>query len=56
VLFLMFQVYSGYRFVVRAHELGKFIAIVNIGPTRADGLAHVKVDGRCSDVLKKIEM
>jgi NAD-dependent deacetylase sirtuin 4 len=52
----MFQVYSGYRFAVRARQHGKMIAIVNIGPTRADDLAHIKVDGRCSDVLKNIEM
>lgn len=48
------HVYSGYRFVVRASELGKPIAIVNIGPTRGDKHAHVKVDGKCSEALAKL--
>ena len=32
-------VYSGLRFVRRAHELGLPIGIVNVGPTRGDALA-----------------
>lgn len=48
------HVYSGYRFVVRAKELGKLIAIINIGPTRGDAHALLKVDGNCSDVLRKL--
>lgn len=36
-------VYSGFRFVRRASERGVPIAIVNLGPTRADALADVKV-------------
>lgn len=42
--------------MVRARDRGKLIAIVNIGPTRADELAHIKVNGRCSDVLQKVEI
>ena len=49
------QVYSSYRFVHRAHSQGKSIAIVTIGPTRADDLAQVKIDARCSDVLSQIK-
>jgi NAD-dependent deacetylase sirtuin 4 len=37
-------VYSGYRFVRRAAERGVPIAIVNLGPTRGDELAAVKVN------------
>ncbi|NP_001084634.1 sirtuin 4 L homeolog [Xenopus laevis] len=48
------QVYSGYRFALKAQELHLPIAILNIGPTRADHLATVKVIGRCGDVLPHI--
>lgn len=48
------HVYSGYRFILRANELGKPIAIVNIGATRGDKFAHIKLSGKCSDVLSKI--
>ena len=44
-------VFSGYRFVRHAAALGIPIAIVNRGPTRADDLATVKVDGGCSELL-----
>lgn len=37
-------VYSGRRFVVRAAELGRPVAIVNEGPTRADDLAAIRLD------------
>jgi NAD-dependent SIR2 family protein deacetylase len=36
-------VYSGFRFVRRAHELGLPIGIVNLGPTRGDELAGARV-------------
>lgn len=45
------QVWSGLRFVRRAAELGQPIAIVNLGPTRGDDLATVRVDARVGDVL-----
>ncbi|XP_046455098.1 NAD-dependent protein deacylase Sirt4-like isoform X2 [Daphnia pulex] len=48
------HVYSGYRFIVRASELGIPSAIVNIGPTRGDKFASVKLNAKCSEVLKKI--
>jgi len=46
-------VWSGFRFVKRAFERGLPIAIVNIGPTRGDELATVKVEGECGDVLRE---
>ncbi|XP_068094808.1 NAD-dependent protein lipoamidase sirtuin-4, mitochondrial [Hyperolius riggenbachi] len=48
------QVYSGYRFALQAQEKKIPIAILNIGPTRADHLAVVKVTARCGDILPKI--
>ena len=47
------MVYSGYRFARRAAELGKPIAIVNKGKTRADELAHLKIDDDCSTILER---
>lgn len=46
------SVYSAYRFVLQAVEEGKKIIIVNIGPTRADKYAHLKISVNCSDILK----
>lgn len=45
------QVWSGLRFVRRAAERGLPIALVNLGPTRADALASVRIDARVGDVL-----
>jgi len=45
------HVYSGRRFVQRAAERGIPIAVVNQGPTRADDLASVRIDGSISQVL-----
>jgi NAD-dependent deacetylase sirtuin 4 len=44
-------VFSGYRFVRRAAERAMPVAIVNLGPTRGDALAQVRVDARCGQVL-----
>ncbi|HET9892202.1 MAG TPA: NAD-dependent protein deacetylase [Mycobacterium sp.] len=44
-------VFSGYRFVRHAAALGIPVAIINRGDTRGDGLAAVKVDGGCSELL-----
>ena len=44
-------VFSGFRFVKRAHAAGKPIGIVNLGPTRGDPLADVKVEGRAGEVV-----
>lgn len=44
-------VYSGRRFLMHAHKLGKPIAIVNAGPTRGDEYASVRIDADVCDVL-----
>uniref|UniRef100_F1L8U6 NAD-dependent protein deacylase n=1 Tax=Ascaris suum TaxID=6253 RepID=F1L8U6_ASCSU len=48
------MVMSGFRFVQRAHVRRMPILIVNIGPTRADHLATVKVSAKCTDIIKYI--
>ena len=48
------QVYSGYRFILRAHQLNKPTTIINIGPTRGDKFAQVKLSGNCSEILSKL--
>lgn len=45
------MVYSGYRFCERAHALGKPIAAINLGATRADPLLAVKLHAACGDAL-----
>ncbi len=45
------MVFSGFRFARRAAELGKPVAIVNRGRTRADELATLKIDADCESVL-----
>uniref|UniRef100_A0A3Q4C0Q4 NAD-dependent protein deacylase n=1 Tax=Mola mola TaxID=94237 RepID=A0A3Q4C0Q4_MOLML len=49
------QVYSGYRFLLAASDRKMPIAILNIGPTRADHLTELRVSGRCGDVLSVIQ-
>ena len=49
------QVFSGYRFALRAQELNKPIAVINIGPTRADTFSNiVRLKARAGDVLPRI--
>ena len=48
------EVFSGRRFVYRAQQEGKPIAIINIGPTRADDVATVKVEGQIGEVLPRL--
>jgi NAD+-dependent protein deacetylase sirtuin 4 len=47
-------VFSGRRFVYGARKAGIPIAIVNLGPTRVDELADVKVDGQLGSVLPAV--
>ncbi len=47
-------VWSGFRFVRRAADRGIPIAIVNIGPTRGDELATIKVEAKCGEVLPEV--
>ncbi|KAF7664355.1 hypothetical protein LDENG_00180070 [Lucifuga dentata] len=49
------QVYSGYRFLLAASDRKIPIAILNIGPTRADHLAKLKASGRCGEVLSALQ-
>ena len=44
-------VFSGYRFVRRAAELGKPIVVLNSGTTRADRFAELKLEGSCGALL-----
>jgi NAD-dependent deacetylase sirtuin 4 len=47
-------VYSGFRFVRHAHEAGVPIAIVNLGPTRGDELAVVRIAAPVGHVLPRL--
>ncbi|TFV53075.1 NAD-dependent protein deacetylase [Blastococcus sp. TF02A-35] len=47
-------VMSGYRFVLRAAKLGVPVAIVNVGPTRGDARADVRVDAPLGLVLPEL--
>ena len=47
-------VFSGYRFVKRAHEQHKPIAIVSLGETRADALALVCMQHKLGDALPEL--
>ncbi|HET7463615.1 MAG TPA: NAD-dependent protein deacetylase, partial [Longimicrobium sp.] len=47
-------VYSGRRFIYRATEQAIPVAVVNLGPTRADDVAAAKVEGRLGEVLPRV--
>jgi NAD-dependent deacetylase sirtuin 4 len=47
-------VYSGRRFVYRAGEIGMPIAVMNVGPTRADDVAAVKVEAPLGETLPAV--
>ena len=47
-------VFSGRRFVLRARQQGKPVAIVNVGPTRGDEDAACKVEGQLGTVLPHV--
>jgi NAD-dependent SIR2 family protein deacetylase len=47
-------VYSGRRFIYRAQQEGVPIAVVNLGPTRADEMAAAKVEGTLGLVLPRL--
>nr|WP_245539472.1 NAD-dependent protein deacetylase [Thiofilum flexile] len=48
------KVYSGYRFCVKARELGKPIVLINPGWTRADELAQLKITTPCVPALEAL--
>lgn len=47
-------VFSGYRFVRRAAERGLPIAIVNLGQTRGDPLATLRIEARAGELLPRL--
>jgi NAD-dependent SIR2 family protein deacetylase len=48
------QVYSSYRFIRRADQKRIPVGIVNLGETRGDKEAVVKVEGKAGDVCQKL--
>lgn len=48
------EVFSGYRFVRRARELNKDIVVINLGPTRADEVANLKIETRVGRALGEL--
>lgn len=47
-------VYSGFRFVRRANERSMPVFIINLGATRGDPLATLRLDARLGDVLPRL--
>ena len=45
------MVYSGFRFVEKAAAVGKPVAAINLGRTRADALLTLKVESQCETAL-----
>ena len=50
------EVYSSYRFADAAWRQSKPIAILNIGATRADKIASVKLSAIAGDVLPRLKI
>ena len=50
------MVFSGYRFCKSAKEMGKPVAILNIGKTRADDKIDMKIELPCGPTLKNIAL
>jgi NAD-dependent deacetylase sirtuin 4 len=48
------MVWSAYRLVKAAVQAGARLAIINVGPTRADDLAHVKVEALAGEVMMRL--
>jgi len=48
------MVYSGYRFCEHAQTIGKPVAAINRGRTRADHLFMLKVEAGCAEVLTEL--
>lgn len=48
------SVWSGYRFVHTAAEEGRPVAIVNLGPTRGDETARVRVEARAGEAMPRL--
>jgi len=48
------MVFSGYRFCRRAHQLGKPVAIINPGVTRADQFAQLRLHALGGPLLAQV--
>lgn len=48
------KVFSGYRFCRRAHQIGKPVAIINPGVTRADALAQLRLYSSAGPLLMRL--
>lgn len=48
------MVFSGYRFVREARRMGKPVAVVNRGRTRADGEIDLKIEVSCGPLLERL--
>ncbi|PSN57121.1 NAD-dependent protein lipoamidase sirtuin-4 [Blattella germanica] len=49
-------VFSSYRILLQATELQKPTAIINIGHTRGDKHAQIKVEAKCGDIFSKLQL
>jgi NAD+-dependent protein deacetylase sirtuin 4 len=49
-------VFSGYRFVRRAKDRGMPVAVLNLGESRGDELADLRVDADCSEALPALAL
>lgn len=49
-------VYSGYRIVLSTKSADKPVAVVNIGPTRADDCVDIKIEARFGEILPLINL
>jgi NAD-dependent SIR2 family protein deacetylase len=47
-------VYSGFRFIRRARDRAIPIAMINVGPTRADGDVRARLSARAGEVLPEL--
>lgn len=48
------ETYSSFRHIRHCSEVGKPVMILNIGPTRADHLANIKIVGRCGQAFQSL--
>lgn len=48
------ETYSSFRHIKHCKDLGKPLLIINIGPTRADSLADMKVVARSGEIFAKL--
>lgn len=54
VLGTSLTVFSSYRIILQGYDLRKFIFMVNIGTTRGDEYANVKINAKCSDLFSAV--